>query len=203
MRAPNLVDILLVLGLVGLIAAVALPGFQGRRAARIEDRADAAARVLLKLAYARTPLDLEDESLHAELEDALQAACRELGHPPAKVPTLVADQDEPTFETEHYFYRVTRRPEEPGAVVQGDIPTRQPIEVYAWPRTLYPPGRTIFFYPEVGPPAFTRNLFGRRQGLDRAPIPGSGERRNNYDRRGGYRSADDERWLPLARTTEN
>ena len=199
MRAPNLVDILLVLGLVGLIAAVALPGFQGRRAARIEERADEAARALLQIAYERTPLDLEDAALHTELEEALQQVCKELGHPPAKVPTLVDDQDEPTFETEHYFYRVTRQPEAPGALAQGDIPTRRPLEVYAWPRTLYPPGRTIFFYPEVGPPAFTRNLFGRLQGLDRAPEPGSGERKNDYDRRGGYRSSNDERWLPLNR----
>ncbi|MEO0480693.1 MAG: hypothetical protein AAF196_14535 [Planctomycetota bacterium] len=198
MRLPNLVDVLLLLGIVALGVALAWPWVQGHRGARIEDRASDIAHVLLQEAFQRTPIDLSDRDLHRELEEALRAGCASLGHPQSKLPTRIEGAEEPTFETEHYLYRLTRLPEDfQAAPIQDDLPSRQPLEVYAWPKSLFPPGRTIFFYPEDDAPAFTRNLARRRYGLDRLPLPGSGRQINPPDSRGGYRSQDDERWIPM------
>jgi hypothetical protein len=91
----------------------------------------------------------------------------------------------------------TGAPTNPLAVDAADLP----FEVHAWPAGNLGAGYTAFYVPERGIAAYTRNKSAKYQGTRRAPRAGdgqpraSGAKKNESDR--SYRSANDERWIPL------
>jgi hypothetical protein len=201
MRAPNLANTLFIVGLLLLVLTFLVPSWAARRVARVETRAVVVARALLEAALVRHEVDLDDdERLADELTDPLRAACRALRQLDSDLPTRVRhaglDLPGPVFGNRHYLFLLTREPPPTRPPPGYDPEARRPLEVYAWPRTLLPPGRSTFFVPEVGRAAFTRNLSIGYKGLDKFPPAGVGRPRDPV-RPGArsYRARDDERWI--------
>ena len=200
MRAPNLANILFVVGLLVLVLTFLVPSWSARRVARVETRALVVARALLEAALVRHEVDLADQSLADQLAGPLRAACLALEQPdsdlPAPVPHAGTDLPGPLFGNRHYLFLLTREPQPSRPPAGFDPKARRPLEVYAWPRTLLPPGRSTFFVPEVGRAAFTRNLSISYKGLDKIPAPGIGRPREPARQNArSYRARDDERWI--------
>ncbi|MDA0373537.1 MAG: hypothetical protein O2865_07105 [Planctomycetota bacterium] len=187
----NLGNALVGLGLVGLGVTLSMPGWSADRVARVESRAEQACRVLATMvADSQRTLPIAPPAF----TDEFQAQCRAAGQPESDLPELIAE-DPLTFGSRHYLFRVVAR----------ELPTRAegesaPLEVFAWPRTVLPPGRTTFCFPLDGDPVFTRNLAAGYEGLERGPRPGAAlARGEEQPRRDGvpYRASNDERWLFL------
>ncbi len=204
MRAPNLANVLIVVGLVGLAATFFEPHLSARRVARVESRALEVAQALSSVAVEFQPLDLTSPADRALLLESLRSRCSSLGQPTSDLPELVGDDRWPTFGNKHYLFRVVRAPVPATRPDDWNPDTPQPLEVYAWPRSLLPPGRSAFYFPESGPPAYTRNLAADYNGIDHAPPPGAGQPATGEEPApdgGSYRSRDqDERWLLLPRS---
>jgi hypothetical protein len=187
----NLGNVLVGLGLLGLGVTLSMPGWSADRVARIESRAEQACRILAALTAAQTPDDAGDP---AALLDAFRARCKEAGQPESDLPELVSEEPL-VFGSRHYLFRISLRelPDAPPPV--GATP-----EVFGWPRTLLPPGRSAFCFPLDGPPVFTRNLSAGYEGLDRGPRAGAALARGaTTPQTDGepYRATNDERWLFL------
>jgi hypothetical protein len=199
MKRPfNLANLLVVLGLGVLVASFFVPSWTARRVARVEDRARDVAQALLETARRLAPMDLADPEQRQRLTESLREACRERGQPASDLPESIPDQAAPTFGNRHYLFRLLREPAPQPAPPDFDPDARRPFEVYAWPRTLAPPGRSTFFLPERGRPAYTRNMTVGYRDLDRAPNPGDGQPREaTHEHQLSYRSRSDERWLFL------
>lgn len=187
----NLGNALVGLGLIGLGVTLSMPGWSADRVARVESRAEEACRILATLVAESQGTS---QLAQAALSDEFRNRCRAVGQPDSDLPELVAE-DPVTFGSRHYLFRVVAR----------DLPTKAeegeaPLEVFAWPRTLLPPGRTAFCFPLDGDAVFTRNLAAGYEGLERAPRAGAAlARGENAPRRDGvpYRASNDERWLFL------
>lgn len=187
----NLGNALVGLGLVGLGVTLSMPGWSADRVARVESRAEQACRVLATM--------VEDGRFGPGLApsaftEEFRTRCSAAGQPDSDLPELIAEEPL-TFGSRHYLFRVVAR-EQPGRA-EGES---APLEVFAWPRTLLPPGRTTFCFPLDGDPVFTRNLAAGFEGLDRGPRAGAALARGEAEpRRDGapYRAANDERWLFL------
>ncbi|MCA8944213.1 MAG: hypothetical protein KDB80_16730 [Planctomycetes bacterium] len=206
-RIPNLTNSLVWVG-VGLVAlSLIVPARSAERTARVETRAEEAARTLLAVAQEMEPIDLDDLDAARRLESRFRAACAEWhGHPESYLPHLhecpseLSDVSCMMFESKHYCLMLTRSPI---PIDSGVQPDRYPFEVYAWPLSLSPPGHTAFFVPEIGDPAFSRNKMRQyvgwkedRRGHRALPRPGCGIPRNEVEE-GAYRGRDDERWILL------
>jgi hypothetical protein len=148
------------------------------------------------VASEQDPEDPTEPTAFAALAEPLRRRCAEIGHPESDLPEPAGvDAGYPTFGTRHYLFRVARRPPAPDA--EALPPRSRPLEVYAWPRTMLPPGRTVFFLPSDGRGAFTRNLAAAYAGFDRAPPSTAALPRETVTDSRAYRSADDERWIFL------
>ncbi len=207
MRLPNVANTLVVVGLATLGATFLLPSWTAQRVARVEDRAFQVTETLLDVAVLHVPLDLSDPDAVAQsLAAELRRRCAALGQPDGDLPEPILGQPLPTFGNKHYLFRIARQPEPVRRPDDWDPLRRRPLEVYGWPRTLLPPGRTVFMAPELGAIAYTRNLGAEYAGLgENPPRGGSGVPRGDSteaESRGAYRaavpgSAKDERWIVL------
>lgn len=213
-------------GCVLLGVVLGSPAFTARRAARVESRAEDAARALFELAVEAAPEALSAEPTRTDIATTFVAACRELGHPTKYLPKLrpmpaplVADStDGLAFASRHYCFLLTRgarrqpvdqdsgATSRPGAASSPSSAASEfgPLQVYAWPVTLSPPGHSAFYFGEDDAPAFSRNLMHQYVGWDedrdagrRIPRPDSGTPRRDYGTLNHYRGRDDERWLLL------
>lgn len=188
----NLGNALVGIGLIGLAVTLSMPGWSAERVARIETRAEQSCRVLAAmLAEGGATLATDAQ----ELADEFSRRCRAAGQPESDLPELVSAEPL-TFGSRHYLFRAAPR------IAPTDVPeTEAPVEVFGWPRTLLPPGRTTFCFPLDGQPVFTRNLSAGFEGLERGPRPGAAlARGEDAPRTDGqpYRAANDERWLFLS-----
>ena len=200
MRPPNLANLLVFAGLIGLGVTFFEPHLSARRVARVESRALEVAQALSAAVVEFEPLDLVSPADRDVLLQSLRARCSSLGHPASDLPESIPDASWPTFGNRHYLFRVVRAPVPVPRPRDWDPEARRPLEVYAWPRSLLPPGRSAFYFPAAGRPAYSRNLAAEYRGVDRAPPPGAGQPASAEDLRSdqlSYRSRDDERWLLL------
>ncbi|MGA0059857.1 MAG: hypothetical protein ACO3RU_09750 [Planctomycetota bacterium] len=190
----NLGNALVGLGLLGLGATLSMPGWSADRVARAESRAEQTCRILAALAARPGTTDEQDAGAFAE---EAKTRCRAAGQPDSDLPELVSAAPL-TLGSRHYLFRIA--PRTPPTELAG---VEAPLEVFGWPRTLLPPGRTSFCFPLDGDPVFTRNLSAGYEGLDRGPRPGAALARGatgpQTDGR-PYRAANDERWLFLRST---
>jgi hypothetical protein len=199
---PRLGTFLFLAGLLAIGGALYAPHFNGQRVARVEQRAQQTARVLLECAAALPQPLRFDAGQQAALREAAHARLRALGHPAAALPEPVA-VDDPLpgfrFAGRHYCFLVAHTPQ-PDYPQPGSRPALPALEVLAWPDSLASPGHTAFFFASDAPPAYTRNLVAGWVGFADPPAPGAA--RPNADAQGShdlgwYRSANDERWLLL------
>ena len=196
-RNFNLGNLLVLLSVVGLGVSFWVPYGTAERTARVEGRAGDIAKVILATASAMQPIDLQDPFTRAVLQARVVKACDAWGLPASNF--LQGDQpiepfDWPSlvFRGRHYCFQVTVTPADRSA--GAAVP---PVEVYAWPNNPVGPGHTVFFFPETGEPAFSRNLVANYAAFTRAPRPGAGRHRplNRESRPEAYRGYDEERWL--------
>lgn len=184
----------LLLGAVLLAVSAAVPFWTGQRTARIEARAhtvvQALAQAMLDL---RGPFVAADRGLllarfhaYAARDGAFVADLEEHEPLPGTLLTLVG---------KHYVYHVAESPPEVPSP-QADL--EPGYEVAAWPLAPYGPAHVVYFHPDDGLRAYTRNLAAGYHGLgDQRVLPGRSHVRGTglrlADR--SYRSRDDERWL--------
>lgn len=194
----NLGNLLVGIGLIGLGGTFFLPTWSADRVVRVEGRAEALARALLAGAAGMEPLDLADPQQIAKLAADLALRYQSFGFPESDLPELVAGPPPTaTFQSRHYLLRVVRQPAEAGVDPLAD--TVRPLAVYAWPRSVLPPGRTVFFMPADGIAAYSRNLAADYAGLDHAPPPGAALPADPAEaqHQATYRSRDNEHWIKL------
>jgi len=187
----NLGNALVGLGLIGLAVTLSMPGWSAERVARIETRAEQSCRILAAMVAEGEP---GIASPPQEFAEEFSRRCRDAGQPEGDVPELVAPEPL-TFGSRHYLFRIA-----PRGTPTENPELEPPLEVFGWPRTLLPPGRTTFCFPLDGKPVFTRNLSAGFEGLDRGPRPGDALARGEENPRTDgqpYRAANDERWLFL------
>ncbi|MEO6593827.1 MAG: hypothetical protein ABIP94_03645 [Planctomycetota bacterium] len=184
------------LGVVMLGLSVWVPFLSAERTARIEQRADQIASHLLAAARSM-PFELDGPTLEVVLARFFALAERDgvftndlqVLDPPLPATLL-------TLENKHYGFHLAISPPDPAAIVGTD--TQPGYEVVAWPLSAVGPGRSVFFYPDNAPRAFTRNLSIGYEGLgDRRPVPGKCHRRTAQGQQptSAYRAYDDERWI--------
>lgn len=195
-------NLCVLLGIVALGVACWVPSWSAARVARVENRALEVAEELLALVRAERSVTSGDSAPPEDREAslaALRAACLRRGQPNGDLPALEStDASLPaTFGNRHYLFRVQPRAMPDGVAEPGD--GARVLEVFAWPRNLLPPGRSVFCLGEDGKRAYTRNLIANFAGLDHAPPPDAAlPRSESVDpANGSYRAANDERWLPL------
>lgn len=185
----------LVGGLALLAVSMYVPVFTGARTARLEQRADTIATLLL-LATLDRPLGIDAEDLPNVLARFYALAARdgafvsdlEQVDPPLPDTLL-------TLQSKHYAYHL--------AVSPPEVPSTRrdatvAYEVIAWPLSAIGPARSVFFVPDDALRAYTRNLSIGFDGLDGdRPLPGRCHRRSGtlFDEQRTYRSRDDERWI--------
>ena len=187
------------LGLVTLGISCCVPSWSAARVARVENRALEVAEEVLALVR-RDGIDpLHDPARRDAWLATLRAGCEHRDQPLGDLPDFErgAPEANPTLGNRHYLFRVLARPTANDSAAPND--GAQVLEVFAWPRNLLPPGRSVFCLGEDGHRAFTRNLIASFAGLDAPPPPGAAlPRTDEVDpETGSYRSADDERWLLL------
>ena len=195
LKSWNLANALVVLGLIALGVSAYLPIASAERVARVESRARVVCDALLVAALEEPPI-LPGDDL-ATLTERVRATCSELGIPESDLPTLDESGPFPVYRTKHYVFRVVDAPRDP---VRAGHAARRPIEVYGWPDTLLPPGRSAFFVPEAGWSAYSRNLSAKYKGFDPAPLGGVGAPRSRTGSNApasDYRARNNERWLLL------
>ncbi len=189
-------NLCVLLGLIALVMACFLPGWAAERVARVENRALVVAEEILALTRSDgSPAALTSAQLEAWTM-AIRQACARRGHPDSDLPGRVdgAESGPVTLGNRHYLFRVQQRPPPPDQL--EDVRNPLVLEVFAWPRTLQPPGRTVFCLGDDGLRVYTRNLIANFAGLGNAPGPGAAMMRSEGGQ-GSYRSANDERWLTM------
>lgn len=193
----------------GILALLAVsfwvPTATARRTARLEERADQVADVLLRAAVAQQPLHLDQahdrDTLHARALRAAVAA----GVMVDDLELLPADAAAPArvcWASKHYLFQLAATPvtgRETG--IAGAL--WPALEVIAWPREKPGPAHSVFCRSELAEPAFSRNLQRDYRSLDELtrPLPGAARRRTDamLDNPWAYRGEDDERWILQAR----
>ena len=189
------------LGLVLLASTIWVPFQSAERTARVERRADQIAALLLEATkrggHAGPRAGWEPATVEIVLGYFHALAQRD----GAFVNDLeVLDQPLPdsllTLQNKHYAFQIAVSPPDPRETPSPDA--EPAYEVTAWPLSAVGPGRSVFFYPENAPRAYTRNLAKGYSGLgDRRITPGRGHRRpaQTLELRASYRGLDDERWI--------
>ena len=196
----NLANWLVGLGLLALVISFAIPYILAERTARLEQRAEEVAAVVLDAAVDLQPLDLTDPFDRALLEAWIVARLEVLGIKEDSftlAPPLVLD-DVLVFRGKHYEYLVTPGPQpmdDSERVAHNRGERILPFEVYAYPARSVSPAQTAFFFSEIDSSAFTRNLQNNYKGDGRRPRRGNGVPRVDPGIQGFYRGRDDERWL--------
>jgi hypothetical protein len=188
------------LGAAVLLLTFWLPVASAGRTARVEERADVLASLLLEAAVCMHTCDFADPATGDYLFGQMQL----LGRGQVFLEDLEPLRDEWvdafTFANKHYVVQVRPAPRaevELTSAASEDLGS-WPLEVLAWPRSDAGPGHAVFFYPEDAPAAFTRNLqFGYYGDASdqRRPPPGLSHRRPDAKRRWDYRDFADNRWL--------
>lgn len=182
------------LGAALIAASLGLPWWSAERTARAESRAGQIVELMLAAGHEvgrDGPPDPEVAFARmlmlAEARDAfvgdLEAA------PPVDDAWLVATN-------KHYAFRLAPIPKD--AEARGGADAIPGIAALAWPLAATGPAHGMFYAPEDGPRAYTRNLTLNAFGFaDRRPSAQAGRRRaaNALETRLAYRSIDDERWL--------
>ncbi|MEM7199303.1 MAG: hypothetical protein AAF628_03495 [Planctomycetota bacterium] len=195
-RNWNLGNLIVVLGVVGLVVTLWVPYITAGRVARIERNAEDHARALLA-----ATLDAAEGAWDPQATGAV-------GDLASRVPQVAAVPPDAGrtglpaglyFESKHYLYSVfTRGPDDQ---IGDDTAAPPAFEVFAWPRSYLGPGRSAFYFPAGGRPAYTRNLKSAYQGFGAPPQPGEGRPREDglSEPDYGYHDRLDERWLWLER----
>jgi hypothetical protein len=96
----------------------------------------------------------------------------------------------------HYAFRLAPIAQDPAARAAPDAAPG--CEALAWPLSATGPGHAMFYAPEDGPRAYTRNLAHGHFGFDaRRPAADTGRRRaaSTFDTRLSYRSRGEDRWI--------
>lgn len=201
-RTWNLANLLVIVGFLGLGATFVWPYLTATRVARVEDWAEnIGARLLaVTLEHPLSTTAPGSESGEA-LTDSGQAIVQHLGGAegdrirPITPPAAAAEGGGLYFEGKHYAYALLSPPTR-----DGEPPTTDGIEVYAWPLSSLGPGRTAFYFAGDGSRAYTHNLHSRYEGWRHVPRAGSAQAFHRDPRRPGtYRAQDGERWLELRR----
>ncbi|MFO1051976.1 MAG: hypothetical protein U1F36_07160 [Planctomycetota bacterium] len=199
-RLPDLGNTLLLLGLVAVGLSGVLPIWNGERVARVESRAVEVAEELHALCPAPQDFAALDAAEWHSLAEQLRARCTGRGQPDSDLPELLDSAEGPrTFGNRHYLFRILPRPR-PLSHLQAEDANPAPLDVYAWPRTLLPPGRSVFCVTQEGLRNFTRNLVSNYAGLDHGPPAGAAEPRTDtedptHSIDNSYRSVTGERWI--------
>lgn len=188
-------------GLLLLAATFYFPVAAARRTARVEERGDRIAELLLLTAQQCVPGPLEPWFLQQIVLARLLRAAVCAGVYVEDL-QLLADGDPPdtlTLRNKHYLFQLRPSPLPEDAAIavraEGSI---LPLEVVAWPADAAGPAHAVFFYATNAEPAFTRNLLSGYVGLDPArwPPPGVAHRRPGPRAHPwSYRGFDDERWI--------
>jgi hypothetical protein len=183
-------------GLALIAASLWLPWFTAARTARVEQRADRLAELLLCAAEALLvpPVAGDVEHVLARFLALAAADGAFLGdlervEPPFPDSLLV-------LTNKHYALQLAASP--PPATATPGSDTVPALEVLAWPLSALGPGHSVFFHAENAPRAYTRNLSSRIVGLGNTrPQPGSAQPRETGTSRSAlaYRSANDDRWV--------
>jgi hypothetical protein len=181
-------------GLALIGASLALPWWSAERTARAEMRASQIVDCLLEVGQQLGRDGPPDADVAAARLYALGAARG------AFLADLQAAADADgawlTMSNKHYAFRLAPIAVDPAARAAPDAATG--IEALAWPLAAAGPGHAMFYAPEDGSRAYTRNLAHGHFGFDaRRPGPETGRRRNAsmFDTRLAYRSRSDERWI--------
>lgn len=189
---------LVLLGLVALVVSSFMPMLSGQRVARVENRALEVAQSMLLTLPDGEQLGTWGESDWAKWIEVLRAECASRGQPASDLPAPMGTSSEvPTLGNRHYLFRILRRPP-PATELEPVEPLPSVFEVFAWPRSLSPPGRSVFCLARDQSPVYTRNLIATYNGLDAAPSPGAAVPRpdsENPEVDSSYRSVDGERWI--------
>lgn len=201
-RASNPAYWYCVLGALVLAATFWIPLVTAQRTARVEERGDRLAELLLAEGAAAAPLDWDDPAVRAFLHARLLLAGAATGIYVADL-EVVEPQPAPeafTLRNKHYVIQLRPAPPAGEGSREGsgrDDGRRAPLEALAWPLAAAGPGHAVFFHPEDAERAYTRNLQAGYHGLDPADWPGRGRahRRADARRSWDYRDFDDERWL--------
>jgi hypothetical protein len=183
------------LAAMALLVATWVPWAKARTTAAAEARAQALVQLLtVALAEGGTwnePPDAEvvfARLLRLALRDGVDLGSLQCVVPPADTFLAMAD--------EHYLYHAAASPADARELVaDGRAPAR---EVAAWPRDERSAGHTVFFVPDDGLAAFTRNLNTGYHGTGNHRLrPGRAQRRPGgvLEVTRSYRSYDDERWI--------
>jgi len=189
------------LGLVLLASTIWVPFQSAERTARVERRADQIAALLLEATSRASDANVGERWDPATAEIVLAYFHALAMRDGAFVNDLeVLDQAMPdsllTLQNKHYAFQIAVSPPDPKDTPSADA--EPAYEVTAWPLSAVGPGRSVFFYPENAPRAYTRNLAKGYTGLDdRRITPGRGHRRlaQTLELRISYRGLDDERWI--------
>jgi len=189
------------LGLVLLASTVWVPFQSAERTARVERRADQIAALLLEATSRASDANVGTYWDPATAEIVLAYFHALAMRDGAFVNDLeVLDQPLPnsllTLQNKHYAFQIAVSPPDTRETPSADA--EPAYEVTAWPLSAVGPGRSVFFYPENAPRAYTRNLAKGYSGLgDRRIAPGRGHRRpaQTLELRASYRGLDDERWI--------
>lgn len=181
-------------GLVLIGASLALPWWSAERTARAELRASRIADCLLEVGQAlardgEPDPDVACARLFA-LGEARDAFLADLQPVPSSAGVWLA------LANKHYAFRLAPIAQDPAARAAPDAAPG--CEALAWPLAAAGPGHAMFYAPEDGSRAYTRNLEHGHFGFDDLrPGPETGRRRNGsaFDTRLSYRSRGDERWI--------
>lgn len=182
------------LGMAVIAASLGLPWWSAERTARAESRASQIVELLLATGHAVGRDGPPDpEVVHARL--AILAAARGAFVSDLE-PIDPGDGAWVAATNKHYAFRLAPAARDPEARAAADaVPA---LEALAWPLAASGPAHAMFYAPEDGARAYTRNLAHNAFGFaDRAPGPRTGRRKAAYafDARLAYRSADEERWI--------
>jgi hypothetical protein len=189
--------LLVVLGLATIAWLTWLPHRRAERMAEAEVLASATLRLLVKAVVASIDTTADAGTLAQRVSDA-GGAYLEPAPPPA-------DAQGPafSFRSDEYCFLVVTAPndvEVDRCPKPATARSRPPFEGYAFPRSTWSYGRSVFFCAEDRPSAFTRNLHAGYVGSDHGdvPSPGAGRpRQGTSDDDGDYQGSDDGRWILL------
>lgn len=184
----------LALGTALIAASLGLPWWSAERTARAETRAGQIVALLLEAGH-EVGRDGPPDPDVAFARLLMLARARDVFF--GDLEAAAADDEAWLVATnKHYAFRLA--PIAADAEARSAPDATPGVAALAWPLAAAGPAHGMFYAPEDGPRAYTRNLTHNAYGFgDRRPGARSGRQRagNAFDTRIAYRGADDERWL--------
>ncbi|MBM3973093.1 MAG: hypothetical protein FJ301_03215 [Planctomycetes bacterium] len=182
------------LGALLVAASLGLPWWSAARTARAESRAGMIVELLLEAGH-EVGRDGPPDPEVAFARLLMLARARDVFLGDLE---MAAVDDEPWVVaiSKHYAFRLAPIPVD--AESRSAVGSSPGVAALAWPIAATGPAHTMFYAPEDGARAYTRNLTINAFGFaDRRPSQQAGRRRarNPFDTRLAYRSQDDERWI--------